>query len=41
MADRIIVFDQEKVVEDGAHDELLKLNGIYAHMYESQKSWYQ
>lgn len=33
-ADRIIVFDQGKIVEEGKHDELLEKNGKY---YELQK----
>jgi ATP-binding cassette subfamily B protein len=40
MADRIIVFDRGKVVEIGTHEELIRCNGIYAKMYEAQKSWY-
>lgn len=40
LADKIIVIDNGKAAETGSHDELIKLNGIYAKMFESQKSWY-
>lgn len=35
-ADRILVIDDGKVVEDGNHKSLIALNGIYAHMYTMQ-----
>ncbi|MBV7330336.1 ABC transporter ATP-binding protein/permease [Chloroflexi bacterium TSY] len=35
-ADRIIVMDKGKVVEDGEHDSLLALNGFYARLHEHQ-----
>lgn len=35
-ADRILVLDRGIIQEQGAHDELLKLNGIYAKMYQMQ-----
>lgn len=34
--DRIIVFDKGKIVEDGKHEDLLKLKGIYAKLWDSQ-----
>lgn len=34
--DRIIVLDQGRVAEDGSHDELLKLGGIYAGLWSHQ-----
>lgn len=37
-ADRIVVLDQGKIVEEGTHRELLALNGLYATLYEMQKS---
>ncbi|MGB0088617.1 MAG: ABC transporter ATP-binding protein, partial [Planifilum fulgidum] len=35
-ADLILVMDQGKVVEKGTHHELLKANGFYADLYNSQ-----
>ncbi|MBT8446356.1 MAG: ATP-binding cassette domain-containing protein, partial [Gammaproteobacteria bacterium] len=34
--DRILVFHEGKVVEDGSHDELLRLEGHYARMWTMQ-----
>ncbi|KIE06132.1 ABC-type multidrug transport system, ATPase component [Candidatus Jidaibacter acanthamoeba] len=34
--DRILVFDQGKIVEDGTHDELLALNGLYKTLWDAQ-----
>jgi ATP-binding cassette subfamily B protein len=36
MADKILVLDEGKLVEQGTHDELLKVNGLYAQLYETQ-----
>ncbi len=40
-ADRVIVIDDKKVLEQGTHDELMKLDGKYKLMFETQKNWYQ
>lgn len=34
--DRIIVFDQGKIIEDGNHIELLKKNGLYKILWDTQ-----
>lgn len=35
-ADRIIVLDAGKIVEEGTHDVLLEQNGLYTKLYEAQ-----
>ena len=34
--DRILVFDQGRVVEDGSHAELIALNGAYQRLWSRQ-----
>ncbi len=34
--DRILVFDQGKIIEDGSHQQLLSLDGHYAHLWNMQ-----
>jgi len=34
--DRILVFDQGKIVEEGSHEELVRKKGHYAHMWNMQ-----
>jgi ATP-binding cassette subfamily B protein len=34
--DRILVFDQGKIIEDGTHTELLKKNGLYKTLWDTQ-----
>ncbi len=35
--DRIIVLDEGRIAEQGTHEDLLHLNGLYAKMYERQQ----
>ena len=37
-ADRIVVLENGKIVENGSHDELLKLDGLYANLHRIQFS---
>ena len=41
IADHILVLKNGKIEEEGTHEELMQKGGLYAEMYESQKSWYQ
>jgi ABC-type multidrug transport system fused ATPase/permease subunit len=34
-ADRIIVLEHGKIIEEGSHKELLAKNGLYSHMYQT------
>jgi len=34
--DRILVFDQGAIVEDGSHEQLLERNGLYKNLWEAQ-----
>ena len=40
IADRILVLHEGKIVEQGTHDELLRMCGHYARMYKEQAKWY-
>jgi len=35
-ADHIVVLDQGQIVEQGTHPELLRMNGLYAHIHQKQ-----
>lgn len=39
--DRIILLDNSQIVEEGTHDSLLALNGIYANLFEVQSKYYK
>ena len=41
MADQIIVLDRGKITERGSHDELLKLGGRYATLFNLQAQGYR
>ena len=35
-ADRLIVLDKGQIIEQGSHDDLMELGGVYKRMYETQ-----
>ena len=41
MADRILVIDDGKVVEEGSHEELMRRGGVYRDMFLAQAEWYR
>ncbi len=41
MADTIYVFHEGRVIENGTHEQLLKLGGKYAHLFERQAQHYR
>ena len=40
LCDRILVLDEGQLIEDGTHEELLAMDGLYAEMWDAQASWY-
>lgn len=40
MADRILLLENGKIVEDGSHEELMALNGHYAELFKMQADKY-
>ena len=40
VVDRILVFDEGRIVEDGSHNDLMERNGVYAKLYRAQAEWY-
>lgn len=40
LADRIIVMDDGKIIEDGSHEELMSKDGMYASMLKKQAKYY-
>ena len=40
-ADRIVLIEKGKIVEEGSHKELLALNGKYHEMFETQATLYR
>jgi ATP-binding cassette subfamily B protein len=41
MADQIIVLQDGRIIERGSHDELMQLNGHYAHLFSLQAKGYR
>lgn len=41
LVDRILVFDNGRIVEDGNHEELMKQGGLYSKMYQAQSNMYK
>ncbi|MBO9997410.1 MAG: ABC transporter ATP-binding protein [Cyanobacteria bacterium SID2] len=41
MADCIYVLDKGRIVESGPHEALIQLNGLYAHLFETQAQNYR
>ena len=40
VVDRILVFEDGRIVEDGSLEELLAADGVFAELYRAQARWY-
>lgn len=40
LADRILVLDGGRIVQDGSHEQLMETEGLYRTMFLAQSSWY-
>lgn len=40
-ANRIIVMKNSKLVEEGSHEELMRINGEYKRLFDAQEKWYR
>ena len=40
MADRIFLFENGRIAESGSHEQMIKLKGKYAEMFQTQSSYY-
>ncbi|MGZ9585996.1 hypothetical protein [Paenibacillus marinisediminis] len=40
-ADRIYLLHQELIIDEGTHEQLMELDGMYAEMYNVQAESYQ
>lgn len=41
VVDRVLVFREGQLIEDGSHQQLMEQNGYYARMYHAQAKWYE
>ena len=41
LADRILVMQEGRIIEDGTHERLLERRGLYHEMFSAQAAWYK